>query len=109
MKKFTKGNWETSQQKKNEQYGDQTYFSITTDNMERVGNTYKAVGFYYPHSVQSFEEMIANANLLAAAPELLEALKEVVYQVGVTIPVHEKPFLNKAIDQAFKAINKATT
>lgn len=53
----------------------QTYWSITSSKAERVGNTYKMPGFFYPHSAQSVEEQESNAKLIAAAPELLEVLQ----------------------------------
>ncbi len=88
----TKGIWSASEPKKQADFGNQTYFSIQTDVAEIVGEgenkTYKAVGFYYPHSVQSEEEMRANAILLASAPTLLAALQELLKEYKFALQNH---------------------
>ena len=50
------------------------------------------------------EIMMANAQLIAAAPELLDALRGLVYHVGTTAIYQDVPEINAAR----KAIRKAT-
>lgn len=61
----------------------QVYYTIATKHSQqrRLSNertTYVMPGFFYPHSVQTSEEMQATAEVLAAAPEMAEALIEIL-------------------------------
>jgi len=57
------------------------------------------------HKAEGFEIEEANARLIAAAPELLEALEEIATQAGGTF--HNNPELAKGVLQARAAIAKA--
>jgi len=64
----TGGNWRASEPKVSESNG-QTYFSIQSDSgkirqFKNGENTYENVGFYYPISYQTPEEMKANADFI---------------------------------------------
>jgi hypothetical protein len=69
--KSTGGNWSASPIKTNPDFGNQKYFSIDTDRPVVSAGDFKSVGFYYPHSLQTEEEMIANAKLIAEAGTVL--------------------------------------
>jgi hypothetical protein len=84
--KGTKGNWELVNET-------QVAFSQDEFNTKDCD--------LYEHQYDSFEEMVANAKLIAAAPELLKALQTCLKRI--TNESHE-PF---AILEATEAINKA--
>lgn len=79
--KPTKGEWYCNGPKIQDTSG-QTYFSIQTRDPEIRNGTYLMPGFYYPHSVQSPEEMKANADHIVkcvnAHAGLIAALQAVV-------------------------------
>lgn len=87
----------------NENFGDQQYFPIS------VKGTHDFVGFFYPTTHCTEEQAEANAKLIAAAPELLEALVRIKalymnYQIGEYL----EPYKN-AWQEVDSAIKKATT
>jgi hypothetical protein len=93
MSKHTPGPWTQ------DKYGDVTDASGQTIRVEGVALTGR-----------STEESRANARLIAAAPELLEALQAMVKEFGFDVVhpqglVHDEPH---AIRSAIKAIAKAT-
>jgi hypothetical protein len=77
--KFTPGPWYAQGPKISEVAAGQTYYAIVSRNPETRNGTYVAPGFYYPHSAQTDEEAAANAQLIASAPRLLEALRGLWY------------------------------
>lgn len=103
----TKGSWFASEPKISEVADGQTYFSIQSKNPERRGETYVMPGFYYPHSVQTTEEMKANAKLIAAAPDLLDALIALINAKDSNGNIHLSGN-GKIIQEIELAIRKAT-
>ena len=91
-KKYTKGKWEVNGIdedglpliKKNPELDNQSYFTIC------VYGQYEPLGFYYPSSRQSEEQMRANAVLISCAPALLEALEALVKANPMHEGYHEK-------------------
>lgn len=70
------GSWSAQGPKISDVADGQTYFSFLSNNPERRGDTYMCAGFFYPHSVQTPEEMQAHADLFAASKDLYYALNE---------------------------------
>ena len=67
--------------------------------MDDFGDILCVVGAY----MTSMEEDLANSNLIAAAPELLEALQFTIHDIGYWLST-QKPELKEKIESA---INKA--
>lgn len=103
--KHTPGPWEIQGPKIQEDFGDQTYWAISTSKPEIKSGTYKMPGFYYPHSVQTTEESEANAKLISAAPELLENLTRIIDRIEENGMQANFP---SAYERAQAAIKKAT-
>lgn len=53
------------------------------------------------------EEIYANARLVAAAPEMLEALKRIIAFPNLTVSIGYHGCLDDAIQQAILAVSKA--
>ena len=74
--------------KVNKEFGGQKYFAIT------VKDSFECVGFFYPCTPCSEEKMIADAKLIAQAPELLsqrDELVELLHDAGIQIEyLHDK-------------------
>lgn len=93
--KYTKGPW------KFHANGDANDYSLLTD-----GNKW-VIGFHQ-NGEKMDEEQIANAKLIAAAPELLEALKELHDWVCSLSDWSGGTTLDPDIEKVRKAIEKAT-
>lgn len=105
---FVPGEWYASWPKQNEDFGGQTYFSIQTKTPITRDSTYLMPGFYYPHSVQTIEEMKANARLIASAPSLYSALKDLVNDYkedSTTTFIDKKLHVNVAIKLLKKVLD----
>jgi len=70
--KFTPGPWELQGPKQNEEFGNQKYWTIKPNPYKSKANfnTQYAIGFLYPASILGDEEQLANAELIASAPQL---------------------------------------
>lgn len=85
-----------------------------TEQISVMSETGKSISFlnYTKHRADNnWEEQEANAKLIAAAPELLEALKELSKQVSINCSIGSDPELLelcKKHQKALAAINKAT-
>lgn len=96
--KFTPGPWGIHGPKFQTDFGNQKYWSLTTRQPQREDGKWVLPGFYYPHSVQSEEEMLANAKLIAAAPDLLEICQ--LINSSEPLPKHLQDQLEYAIQKA---------
>ena len=111
--KFTKGEWESS--------GNDTPYSIKTNGnlIATVWDTYKKEDVEIREAGESWlsmrrrtdrfrnestEETLANAKLIAAAPDLLDALENIVYWIKETGNIEGSVLESKARE----AIKKAT-
>lgn len=72
MSKYTPGPWESN---KSESFGN-TVFYVSQQDGAPYTQHYSDVASTIPGELESIQE--ANANLIAASPEMLEALKEAV-------------------------------
>jgi hypothetical protein len=107
--KFTPGPWYVQGPKISEVAAGQTYYAIVSRNPETRNGTYVVPGFYYPHSVQTEEESAANAQLIAAAPVMIEALQLLTQAIDLSKLDAKKDFsLLVAHAAATKAIRQAT-
>lgn len=97
--KHTAGPWELQGPKTQEAMDGQTYWAIKPDPYKSKADHYKPIGFYYPYSGLTPEEQQANADLIAAAPQLksdnkvlLNCIKELVneFEVFEDIPKNYK-------------------
>lgn len=59
-----------------------------------------------PYTI-AINEAEANATLIAAAPEMLEALKRIIAFPNLTVPIGYHGCLTDAIQQAISAVSKA--
>ena len=101
---FTAGPWKIQGPKVQEDFGGQTYWTILPEPYKSKADPYKVVGFYYPYSGHSKEEQEANAKLINAAPDLLDALNEIPMECD-----HKYPHLSACwVCKAKEAIKKAT-
>jgi len=93
---FTPGEWEI-QGPKIQELSKQIYFSIITKQPETKDGSYVMPGFYYPHSIQTPEEMEANSRLIASAPNMYNYIKELVtrYENSPWIFNEGKAILNR--------------
>lgn len=118
MSEFTKGPWEVSfalatdhLHVKNEEAGREWYHSsraIFAGDMKiahvdiNISNT--VIGYPTP---QSHEELLANANLIASAPDLLEALENICQRLEQMQYDHNTCDGDLALEEARAAIAKA--
>lgn len=72
----TPGPWELQGPKIQEDLGGQTYWAIKPNPYKSKAYAFKVVGFYYPYSGLTEDEQLANAELMASAPELVTHKEE---------------------------------
>lgn len=92
--KHTQGEWEINHQ------------SATTIQLKGSNRSIASTGGYSVNTQEAdrvYEENLANAKLISAAPELLEALKEIINDIDVW-----NNLIESHRDRIINAINKAT-
>jgi hypothetical protein len=117
MKNYTKGPWKIARETSGR-------FEVQNDSGITIADIWKDMGKGFPLD----KESSTNAHLIAAAPELLEALEEIVkplmdrYEagcadadwynnnmpgVGQTLDYKSRPEMPQELEKATRAINKA--
>jgi hypothetical protein len=108
MNKHTPGPWTFS---KSDMFGDLRFYVAQSDAAPYTPN-FSDVATLIAETVPSERQYIqeANARLIAAAPELLEALHTLVLVVGLTAFKYEgqRAVLQESVNLARAAITKAT-
>lgn len=95
-KKFSKGKWVI----------DSDFITVEVDGIDDVICDFDPEGVWPTVYQRSEEEKDANAKLIAAAPDLLEALESFVYEIEKTRS--DDNFLEESYHLAKEAIKKAT-
>lgn len=99
-------NWKAQPLKPNPKFGNQLYSAI-------IDESGKPVGFFYPctNFAEHREAGEVNSCLIAAAPELLAALKQILYiaEAPSGAGIGECKMSQNLIDSARAAIAKATS
>ena len=96
--KFTKGQWVI----------DSDFITVEVDGIDEVICDFHPEGVWPTVYQRSEEEKDANAKLIAAAPELLEALTDLVTASDLSSNSPVVGNWNELINNAKKAIKKAT-
>lgn len=95
-KKFTKGQWVI----------DSDFITVEVDGIDEVVCDLDPIDVYPTVYQRSEEEKDANAKLIAAAPDMLEALESFVYEIEKTRSGYN--ILEESYHLAKEAIKKAT-